>query len=64
MDKIKSYFKGSDKANASTLLSQLVKAKYNGQGSVREHIMGMVNMRDKLRDLDYPLMMQRCFTTS
>ncbi|RLM57698.1 uncharacterized protein C2845_PM18G03990 [Panicum miliaceum] len=55
MDKIESYFKGSDKANASTLLSQIVKAKYNGQGSVREHIMGMVNMRDKLRDLDCPL---------
>ncbi|RLN07400.1 uncharacterized protein C2845_PM11G25830 [Panicum miliaceum] len=27
MDMIESYFKGSDKANASTLLSQLVKAK-------------------------------------
>ena len=30
-------------------------AKYNGQGSVREHIIGMVNIWDKLKDLDCPL---------
>ena len=30
-------------------------SKYYGQGNVREHIMGMVNMRDKLQDLDCPL---------
>jgi len=48
MTNIETYFKGSAKAASSTLLSQLMNSKYNGQGNVREHIMGMVNMRDKL----------------
>ena len=30
-------------------------AKYNGQGNAREHIMGMVNIRDKLKNLDCSL---------
>jgi len=55
MTNIETYFKGSAKAASSTLLSQLMNTKYNGQGNVREHIMGMVNMRDKLQDLDCPL---------
>jgi hypothetical protein len=55
MTSIEQYFKGSAKAASSTLLSQLMNTKYNGQGNVREHIMGMVNMRDKLQDLDCPL---------
>jgi len=55
MTSIEEYFKGSTKSNASTLLSQLMSAKYNGQGNVREHIMGMVDIRDKLKDLDCPL---------
>jgi hypothetical protein len=29
--------------------------KYNGQGSVREHILGMIDLQDKLKDLDCPL---------
>ena len=55
MQSIEEYFKGSEKAASSTILFQLMGARYNGQGNVREHIMGMVNMRDKLKDLDYPL---------
>jgi len=55
MTSIEEYFKGSTKSNANTLLSQLMSAKYNGQGNVREHIMGMVDIRDKLKDLDCPL---------
>ena len=55
MTSIEEYFKGSTKFNASNLLSQLMSAKYNGQGNVREHIMGMVDIRDKLKDLDCPL---------
>ena len=62
MTSIEQYCKGSAKAASSTLLSQLMGARYNGQGNVREHIMGMVNMRDKLKDLDCPLMMLHCFT--
>ena len=54
MKEIEEYFKGSTTANTSTLLSQLVSSKYKGQGSVREHIMGIVNIRDKLIELDCP----------
>lgn len=38
-----------------TLMSKLVSMKYNGQCSVREHILGMIDLRDKLKDLDCPL---------
>ena len=55
MTSIEEYFKGSIKANASSLLPQLMFAKYNGQGNAREHIMGMVNIRDKLKNLDCSL---------
>ena len=55
MKEIEEYFKGSTTAITSTLLSQLVSSKYKGQGSVREHIMGMVNIRVKHKDLDCPL---------
>jgi hypothetical protein len=55
MEKIEEYFKGSSKANAMTFMSKLVSMKYNGQGSVREHILGMIDLWDKLKDLDYLL---------
>jgi hypothetical protein len=55
MEKIEEYFKGSPKVNAMTLMSKLVSMKYNGQGSVREHILGMIDLWDKLKDLDYLL---------
>ena len=55
MEKVEEYFKGSTKANASTLLSKLMNTKYDGQGSVREHIMRLVDLRDKLKDLNCPL---------
>lgn len=52
MEKVEEYFKGSSKANASTLLTKLMNTKYDGQGSVREHIMSLVDLRDKLNDLN------------
>lgn len=51
MDKIE----GSSKANTILLLSELMNTKYDGQGSVRKHIMGLVDIRDKLKTLNYPL---------
>ena len=54
MAKVEEYFKGSAKVNARTLLSKLMNTKYDGQGSVREHIMGLVDLRDKLKDLKFP----------
>jgi hypothetical protein len=55
MEKIEEYFKGSAKANAMILMSKLMSMKYNGHGSVREHILGMIDLQDKLKDLDCPL---------
>nr|XP_034598860.1 uncharacterized protein LOC117859787 [Setaria viridis] len=55
MEKVEDYFKGSSKANASTLLTKLMNTKYDGQGSEREHIMSLVDLRDKLNDMNCPL---------
>jgi hypothetical protein len=55
MANVDEYFKGSTKVNAITLLSKLINTKYDGQGSVREHIMSLVDLRDKLKDLKCPL---------
>jgi hypothetical protein len=55
MAKVEEYFKGSTKVNANTLLSKLMNTKYDGLGSVREHFMSLVDLRDKLKDLKCPL---------
>ncbi|GAV87558.1 hypothetical protein CFOL_v3_30984, partial [Cephalotus follicularis] len=38
---IEKQFKGSSKANASTLIMKMLTTKYNGTSEVREHIMKM-----------------------
>jgi hypothetical protein len=55
MAKIEEHFKGSSKANASILMSKLMHAKYDGRGNVREHILKMIDMSNKLKDLECPL---------
>ncbi|KAK1411311.1 hypothetical protein QVD17_37858 [Tagetes erecta] len=45
-------FKGTYKAYASTLILKLVTMKYDGIGGVREHIMKMHNMANKLKGLE------------
>jgi hypothetical protein len=55
MDKIEEHFKGSSKANASILMSKLMQAKYDGCGNVREHVLKMIHMSNKLKDLECPL---------
>jgi hypothetical protein len=55
MAKIEEHFKGSSKANASILMSKLMQAKYDGRGNVREHVLKMIDMSNKLKDLECPL---------
>jgi hypothetical protein len=55
MAKIEEYFKGSSKANASILMSKLMPAMYDGCGNVREHVLKMIDMSNKLKNLEYPL---------
>nr|XP_043633070.1 uncharacterized protein LOC122604244 [Erigeron canadensis] len=58
-DKVKTYlksvedhFKGSSKAHASSLMLQMLTLKYEGTSGVREHIMKMTNMANKLKTLE------------
>jgi hypothetical protein len=55
MDKIEEHFQGSSKANARILMTKMMNAKYTGQESVREHIMKLIDMSNKLKDLEMPL---------
>jgi hypothetical protein len=55
MAKIEEYFHGSSKANTSMLMTKMMHAKYDGRGSVREHILKMIHMSNKLKDLEVPL---------
>jgi hypothetical protein len=54
MAKIEEYFQSSSKANASMLMNKMMHAKYDGRGSVREHILKMIDMSNKLKDLEMP----------
>jgi hypothetical protein len=55
MAKIEEYFQGSSKANASMLMTNMMHAMYDGHGSVCEHILKMIDMSNKLKDLEMPL---------
>jgi hypothetical protein len=55
MAKIEEYFQGSSKANASMLMTKMMHAKYDGRGSVCEHILKMIDISNKLKDIDMPL---------
>jgi hypothetical protein len=55
MTKIEEHFHGSSKANANMLMTKMMNAKYMRQGSVREHIMKLIDMSNKLKDLEMPL---------
>nr|GEU30768.1 UBN2_2 domain-containing protein [Tanacetum cinerariifolium] len=45
-------FKGTSKAHASTLILKMLTTKYDGVGGVREHIMMMSDMANKLKGMD------------
>jgi hypothetical protein len=55
MAKIEEHFKGFSEANASILMSKLMQAKYDGCGNVCEHVLKMIDMSNKLKDLECPL---------
>ncbi|CAN6710655.1 unnamed protein product [Malus baccata var. baccata] len=45
-------FKESEKAETGTFLTQLTSMKFDGVGSVREHILKMADLAQKLKDLE------------
>ncbi|CAH9124977.1 unnamed protein product [Cuscuta epithymum] len=52
MDSVEEQFKGTSKAHASTLILKMLTTKYNGTSGVREHIMMMSDMANKLKGMD------------
>ncbi|GJZ40355.1 putative RNA-directed DNA polymerase [Tanacetum coccineum] len=49
---VKEQFKGTSKAHASTLILKMLTTKYDGVSGVREHIMMMSDMANKLKGMD------------
>ncbi|GJT49773.1 reverse transcriptase [Tanacetum coccineum] len=49
---VEEQFKGSSKANASTLIFKMLTTKYDGLSGVRKHIMMMNDMASKLNGMD------------
>ncbi|XP_027905638.1 uncharacterized protein LOC114165174 [Vigna unguiculata] len=52
---IEKRFAKSDKAEASTLLQNLISMKYQGKGNIREYIMSMSNIVFKLKALKFEI---------
>jgi hypothetical protein len=52
MTKIEEHFQGSFKANANMLMTKMMNAKYTGQENMREHMMKLIDMSNKLKDLE------------
>jgi hypothetical protein len=55
MAKIEEDFQGSSKASDSMFMTKIMHAKYDGHGSIREHILKMIDMSNKLNVLEMPL---------
>jgi len=51
---VKGQFTSSSKAYDATLTEQLITKKYTG-GGIREHILEMSHMANKLKTIDMPL---------
>ena len=49
--KIEKNFKSSSKTYASTLIMKLVCSQYNGQTGIREHILNMCDMANRLKEI-------------
>nr|CAB3492814.1 unnamed protein product [Digitaria exilis] len=49
--KIEENFKSSSKTYASTLIMKLVSSQYNGKTGIREHILSMCDMANKLKEM-------------
>lgn len=55
LEAVEAKFKESDKAETGNLMTKLTTLKYDGTGSVREHIMRMIDVSQKLKDLEVPI---------
>jgi hypothetical protein len=64
MSKIEERFQGSSKANASMLMTKMRNVKYMGQGSVREHIMKLIDTSNKLKEKSAEKTSLRCHALS
>nr|CAB3450664.1 unnamed protein product [Digitaria exilis] len=51
LTKIEENFKSSSKTYASTLIMKLVSSQYNGKTGIREHILSMCDMANKLKEM-------------
>ncbi|GJW23072.1 putative zinc finger, CCHC-type containing protein [Tanacetum coccineum] len=52
LSSVEEQFKGTSKAHASTLILKMLTSKYDGVSGVREHIMMMSDMANKLKGMD------------
>lgn len=52
MEAVEEKFKRSDKAESSSYLTTLTSTKFDGTGSMREHLLKLVNVANKLNNLD------------
>lgn len=52
LSSVEEQFKGTSKAHASTLILNMLTTKYDGVSGVREHIMMMSDMANKLKGMD------------
>ena len=50
--KVEENFKSSSKTYASTLIMKMLTSQYDGQSGIREHIMSICDMANKLKTLD------------
>ena len=50
--KVEENFKSSSKTYASTLIMKMLTSQYDGLSGIREHIMSMCDMANKLKTLD------------
>lgn len=55
LEVVEAKFKKSDKAETRNLMTKLTTLKYDGTDSVREHIMRMIDVSPKLKDLEVPI---------
>ncbi|XP_043698889.1 uncharacterized protein LOC122649709 [Telopea speciosissima] len=52
LEAIRVKFESSKKAQSGDLMSKLTNAKFDGNGSTREHLLGLVSLGNKIRELE------------
>ncbi|CAN6716687.1 unnamed protein product [Malus baccata var. baccata] len=54
-DAVGNKFKDSEKAETGNFLTKLTSMKFDGVGNVREHILKMLDIAQKLKELEHPI---------